>query len=441
MTVLVVKGGHRVPVTGRKAWPLAGLGVAGDPYDGWLPRSIELIGGTSLSYARIYRTQPWVYIVVNKLARGVARLPLKTYLLDGNDREFVRDHPLARLIKRPNPRAPAFRLKEAIVGSLAIYAHALVWKYRPRIGAPPSELWPLNWQHVTIVPGETRPIDGYVYHGPVGRRFFRPEDVIHLEWWGPEGRGVSPLEPLRRTLLMEDAGQRYAIGSFANAARPSGFLKTTRPLDDEEKEELRAELATTHQGPDNAFRIALLEAGMEWEPAQHTAQEAEVIAHRKLNREEVAAVYDIDPTQIGILDRATFSNVTEAHRALYQDTYGPWTTLVEETLDAQLVEEERATWGDVFLEFDFNEVLKGNPRERSEAYQRQRDASVATPNELRRAENRPDHPDPLADELWVPANMVPISQAGQAATAGLASLAAMVADELERRGRSGRDEQ
>jgi phage portal protein BeeE len=57
-------------------------------------------------------------------------------------------------------------------------------------------------------------------------------------------------------------------------------------------------------------------------------QQAAVVEFRKLTREEVAAVFDIPPVLLGILDRATFSNVEELHLAFYQDTLGPWTTLL-----------------------------------------------------------------------------------------------------------------
>lgn len=408
MTVVVTRDGSRLPV-GRKGWPLAGLGMT--PSAG--SKSIRLLGDVNLSYANLYRQQPWVFIVVNKLARGIARLPLHTFVRqEAEGRERTLDHDVARLFDRPNPRTPPFALKEAIVGSLAIYGQQITWKWRPSPGSPPRELWPIPWQNVRIKGGGDKPIEHYVYEGPLGRFFMQPEDVIHFQWWAVDGvKGTSPLEPLRRTLIMEDAGQRYAISSFSNAARPAGALKPGRQLTDEEKEELRAEIATAYAGPDNAFRIALLENGMDWQPMAHSAQEAEVIEHRKLNREEVAAAYDIPPPIIGILDRATFSNVSEQHRMLYMDTLGPWLTMIEEFIGTQMIatEADAGRWEDVFVEFNLGEVLKGNPRERGEFSQRQFQSSQATPNELRALENRRRIENPLADAVWAPVNMVPIS--------------------------------
>jgi phage portal protein BeeE len=54
-----------------------------------------------------------------------------------------------------------------------------------------------------------------------------------------------------------------------------------------------------------------------------TAEEAQYIETRKLNREEVCAAYDVPPPVVHILDRATFSNITEQMRSMYRDTMAP----------------------------------------------------------------------------------------------------------------------
>lgn len=379
-------------------------------------RGIETLGGIYQSYGALYRTQPWVHIVVNKLARGVARLPLRTIEFTGDRRErsVLYDHPFHDLVLNPWPGGSSFALKEAMVGSLALHGHALIAKYRPRRGQPPSELWPLKWQFVTPKAGEDRPIGLYEYRGPEGRANFLPEDVIHLTWWGPEGVGVSPLEPLRRTLMLEEGAQRYSINSFRNAARPSGALSTDQKMNRTERQELREEIEAAHAGVDQAFRLALLSGGLKWEPFSHTAVEAEVINLRKLTREEVAAAYDIPPPVIHILDRATFSNIDEQHRMWYQDTLAPILEMVAETLLVQAFRTEPSYGDNAFPEFDLSDVLKADPDKHSSQQQRRFQSGESTPNELR-AENRkppigdPDDPTNPANQVYIPVNMTPVS--------------------------------
>jgi phage portal protein BeeE len=129
----------------------------------------------------------------------------------------------------------------------------------------PVELWPIDWRYVTMQTGDDVPIDYYEYRGPAGRKIFLPDDVVHFEWWSPNGtKGTSPLEPLRVTLALEDAGTPLLVASFANGIRPSGALVSPKPMIGDDREELKAEIEAIHENPDNAFRMMLLDAGLDW---------------------------------------------------------------------------------------------------------------------------------------------------------------------------------
>ncbi len=398
MTVYLTTKGIRT--VGRKAAPVGGLDAVP------MRRSVDLIGlGSSSAYAEIYATQPWIYVLVNKISRAIARLPIVVRATETNEELAV--HPLAALIRKPNPRTSRFGLIEHRIGSRAIYGHALTWKYRRAPGVPPEELWPLDWRYITI--RETDGVRYFAYDGPAGRKVFFDEDVIYSSWWSPKGdSGTSPLEPLRRMLALEDAGQRYAISSFANAARPAGALVTSGDLDPKERAELRAEIEGAYTGPDNAFRIALLSGGLDWKPFSHTAQEAQTIEHRKLNREEACAVYDIPPPMVHILDRATFSNIDEQHRMLYQDSLGPWFVSEEEDLTLQLVDGEPMYAG-VGIAFDLSKILRGDPEKEARAAAQRRSAGITTGNEERASYGLARIDDPRADAILLPLNSVAVA--------------------------------
>lgn len=84
-------------------------------------------------------------------------------------------------------------------------------KARPGPGKPPTEVWTSSFRNWEVVRGKTAPVEAYVFHGSAGQRLtFAPEDVLHFKWWGTGNDPVafSPMEQLRRTLMMEDAAQR-----------------------------------------------------------------------------------------------------------------------------------------------------------------------------------------------------------------------------------------
>lgn len=410
---------------GLKAWPLSGWQPSGQSF---FPqrRGIDLLGlYNRVAYEQLYRTQPWVHALVNKLSRGIGRLPL-CVLEDqptGAPKEQD-DSDLAELLRKPYPGASAFTLKEAMIGSLAVYGHSLIvpdFGDAPAWTKPPEALWPIPWKYVGVLAGVDEPIGAFVIELGNVRRILPPENVIHLQWWSPEGfMGTSPLEPLRTTLALEDATQRYTVSSFANGSRPSGAVRTEKPMNKTDRDQLRAEIEAMHGGIDNAFRVALLTHGLEWQPFSHSAVESELIAQRKLNREEVCAVYDIPPPLVQILDRATHSNIDEQHRMLYQDSYAPWYTLVEEGFESQMTAKVNR-WKNMSFRFDVDAVLRGDEEKRSVASQRRFQSAQMTPNELRADEGREPAPGSVkpdgtldeehpANQIYIPVNMVPANK-------------------------------
>lgn len=387
--------------------------------------SIELVNLQKSSYEKIYRTQIWVATVVNKLSRGIARLPLKTYV-DGDrpaERTRQRSGPLPDLLKMPYPQGTPFGFKSAIVGNVGIYGNCVAVKVREG-HREPTWLIPTSFAHWQLEPGDGplgqgRPIEWYLFTSNRGQRMaFAPDQVVHFKWWGPglDVVGAPPLEPLRRTLVVEDAAQRTQIASYEHGNRPSGAWSTDATLRKEQIELIRQQLDDTYGGVDNAFKMAVLTGGVKWSPMSHNLVDSEIIATRKLTREEVAAAYDMPPPAIEILDRATFSNVTEQAIQLYRDTYGPWLTMIEETIQSQLIDLEPRMRGQ-YVEFDLNEALKGDPLKRFQAYQSAQ--WWMTPNEVRERENLPPVDDDRANSINIPLNLDPVGPLAEVRCPGL----------------------
>ena len=374
--------------------------------------SVSLTGSRTVSYAALYQHQPWVYIVTNKFARSFARLPLWAYAGiqgGGTASERLTAGSLYELMEEPAPLMAPFSWKEAIAGNLCIYGNAMLVKDRQgaRTGAPRA-LWPSNFSRWSVVPGVDTPIAMYLYQRNDGSKIpFLPEEVVHLRWWnsGSEILGLSPMEPLRRTLAAEDAMQRLQVATFENGLRPSGVLTTpnvfdgTKPADKLALQRLRENVERLHGGPDRAFRLAILEGGMDWKPMAHDFTDAAMVPLRKLTREEVAAAIDIPPPMVGILDNATFANIDTQHRMLYQDSMGPPTTMVGQNLQVQLVRRE-TEWRGQFLEFNMDDVLRGSLLEELRAFQLAQ--WFMTPNEVRANRNLGKLSDPEADRIHVP---------------------------------------
>jgi HK97 family phage portal protein len=418
VTVLQSSSGKLVSTaTPRLSFPSRALplGTIGSAASG----GIGLSGGRVVSYAQLYRTQPWMAIGVNKISRLIASLPLRVYRHADEGRDQVRDGALVELLRRPWERGSAFDLKQAFAFPTLLQGNSVVAKIRRRRGGPPTTLLPLMWQFLVPQLDGDNSILFWQTNQTGQAQFLDLGDVLHTRWLAPDGElGVSPFQQLGTTIALEDAEQRYAQKAFDNALRPGGALVASpeSKLKTPELKELQQQVEEQHGGIDNAFKIMMLGGGLDWKPFSQTAKEAQLVEGRKLNREEIAAIFDIPPPMIGILDNATFSNIEEQHLMLYTDVLSPWLELIEETIQAQLIDPEPAFEG-LEVEFDLNERTKGDPEKRINAFAKAVESGIYTINEAREKEGLPRHEHPDADTPMIQQNNLKPVGAPDVATA------------------------
>jgi HK97 family phage portal protein len=335
------------------------------------------------AYHAMYRSQPWVYVLVSKRARSLARLPLKTYIRDDLNRpEAQPSNPYKKLIDKPNPTISTFRFWEWTGSTYDVFGESFWFKRRDR-GGRPFELWPMHPTRLSYDGNKDR----WIYRDNTGAAAeIKPEDLVHFKSYNPgdDKRGLSPLEPLRATLDAESSAKTATAAFWQNGASPGFVLKHPANLSEPAQKRLKAQVDGEYSGTRNTGKTLVLEEGMEPYPLTINAVDSEYIEGRKLNREEVCAVYDMPPPAVQILDHATYSNITEQMRSLYRDTMGSILAAFEGDLDAQLREPDFAD--NVYAEFLLDGVLRGDFEQRAIAYSK---ADYMTVAEKRRAENLP----------------------------------------------------
>lgn len=376
--------------------------------------SVRINDRLSLSYPDIWRTQPQVRTVVSFLARNIAQIGLHVYeRVSDTDRKRLTDHPLAVLLGRPNPRTTPYRFKEALVSDMGIHDNAIILK-AALSGGQPLGLLRLDPSKVSPVGDNPLWPDAYRLRGARGYRDLAPDQVIHFRGFNPaDGRwGVSPLETLRRILTEEYEAGNWREQLWRNGARFSGVI--SRPKEagnwsDSAAERFRANWRGlyTGDGP-GAGGTPVLEDGMTFTAAGVTPEQAQYLEARKLTREEVAAAFHIPLPMVGILDHATFSNIEEQHRNLYQDTLGPWLQMISEEIALQLLP-DLDTSSKVYVEFNLADKMAGSFEQQSQSFQTAVGGPIMTPNEARARVNLPAIEG--GDELIRPLNVTTGAQA------------------------------
>lgn len=373
--------------------------------------SMTLYDQYSYAYATLYKTQPNVRTCVDFLARNIAQLGLHVFRrVSETDRQRLRDHGMATLIARPNPYTTRYRLIEAMVADLGVFwnAHWLKLKDGPQLG-----LLRLPPEMVTIKGGLVP--TGYEFTNGARTYKYQWGDLVHFRGYNPESpiQGLSPLETLRRVLAEEHAMGDYREYYWRNAARQNGVIE--RPADapswsEPARARFKAEFEALYSGTVNSGKTAILEEGMTWKDTSFNAQESEYLDGRKLTREECARAFHIPLPLVGILDHATFSNIKEQHKHLYQDCLGPWLAMIEDEIELQLLPEFADTEG-VYVEFNIAEKLQGSFEEQASALSTLVGRPIMFANEGRARLNLPRADQEDADLLVTPLNVLVGGQA------------------------------
>lgn len=379
------------------------------------PTALYLVGMRAVSFARIFMSQPWVAAAVMRMMTWAIRVPLKVYRRDGDDpadrtRLRAGDHPLVDAVEGRDRMSQA-QLIMALLGPVLVHGNSVT---EVESGASDAVLLsPRDWRYCRPLMPFRDTIDGFQFDVDTVafKREVSVDDVLHIAYWSPTGPiGCSPLQQLGVTVQIEDSAQRVQRAMFANGTRQSSAVVASESflgLKPEDRQvlmkQLRADVTELYAGPDNSGRPILLPPGLDWKPAGQTVVEADLMEQRKVAREEVAAVYLIPPPLIGILDKATYSNITTQRDMTYTDCLGPPLVLIEQAINAQVV---RNLLGetDVFVEFDFAAVLRGDPLEEIAALRDAIGTALLTPNEGRAVLNRQKSGDPAMDSFYLPFN-------------------------------------
>src|SRR5262245_8390499 len=368
------------------------------------------------TYGYLYTTQPNVRTVIDFLARNVAQLGIHVFRrVSDTDRERLADHELATWLYHPTPFVTRYRLIETLMQDLGIYFNAYWLKLREdgnRIGLqrlPPEQVVVLGGLSPTAFRWITP--RGAVWDIP-------PSEIVYFGGYDPSNplMGLSPLETLRRLLAEDAAAMDHRESFWRNAARIEGVVErpaSAKIWTPEQVESFRAQWRAKFSGASGSGAVPVLQDGATFKAIAFTPRQAEYTAARKLTREEVAAAYHVPLPMVGILEHATFSNIKEQHKQLYQDCLGPWLVMLAEEIERQLLPECRDR-DRVYVEFNIAEKLTGSFEEQAAALQVLVGAPIMTRNEGRARLNLPASDDPGADALVRPLNTT--ASGGETAT-------------------------
>jgi hypothetical protein len=133
------------------------------------------------------------------------------------------------------------------------------------------------------------------------------DDVLHIPGFGFDGyRGLSPLRHhLRMSGAVALATQEYAARFFANNARPDIVLTTDQKLTPELAAEVADLWAAKHSGPRQCAQASGARPRGQGRALSLNAEDAQLLATRQFQIEEIARIYGVPPFMIGHTEKTT----------------------------------------------------------------------------------------------------------------------------------------
>lgn len=351
---------------------------------------------------------------VRMTAQTIGTLPLFLYRKDGKDgRDVATDHPLYPLLHdQPNAEQTATEFVEGMVVCLCLWGNAYVEKVYsgPRIVA-------MNLLRPDLMEvSRDRQTDEIVYRysDPRGATEFTPGQVMHVRGFGMGGdEGLSVLSFARQSLGAAMVTDETAARTFANGLRPSGWLVYKNGnLSKDNRDALRESLQTRLSGPENAGKVGILESGFEWIAADLPPKDAEMLASRAWNVEEICRWFNMPPILVGHASQGQTmwgTGVTAIVLGWHVLGLRPLLIRIEQAMKRSLLRpEERAEY---YAEFSVEGLLRADPAARAEMYSKLIGVAGITPNQICGLENWPRFDG--GDVHLVNSTLVPVDQAGR----------------------------
>ncbi len=336
-----------------------------------------------------FARNPIAYRCVRMIAEAAASAPLVVFV--GGERAAP-DHPLQRLLDRPNPEQSGADLLEAFFGALQTSGNAYLEAAGDGAGEGPlSELYALRPDRMQAIPGPRGWPDAYQYqvNGRTAQLVRQPDGflpVLHLKLYNPtdDYYGFSPLQAAAFAVDIHNASSAWNKALLDNAARPSGALvyansATADRMNVEQFERLRDELMEMHTGSAAAGRPLLLEGGLDWKPMSLTPSEMDFIEGKHVAAREIALAFGVPPQLLGIPGDATYNTYKEANAAFWRGAVVPLATKAARALTGWLG--PRFEGATVAVDLDQAPALAA---EREALWSRLEAATFLTPDERRR---------------------------------------------------------
>lgn len=347
-----------------------------------------------------------VFRCVSLIAGTIANLPLGIYREIPGGGEPAPGHYLNDLLGRePNDMISSFTWREMMMAHLLMQGNhysVIQWNGAGRAVA----LYPVQPEYVDVkrVGGRLRYT---VSLQSGGQEVLDQADVLHIPGLGYDGiKGISVISAVLKNPVGLSLSLDKTMGRTSqNSLRPSAVF-TGPKMDDAAVARLRAVIKSQQAGAENAGEPLFLPPNMELKNWQITPQDAELLASRKFQVDDIGRIFGVPSHMIGQTEKASSwgSGIEQMTIGFVNFSLLSWLGRITHEIDRKLLasSEYRSI-------FTLDALLRADSTARGAFIAQMIQNGIYTPNDGRRLE----HLTPVAEgnHLFIASNLQPMKYA------------------------------
>ncbi len=320
-----------------------------------------------------------VYRAVELISNSIATLPIKILISDESGNNEAEKHPLNYVFSDRNTHnlISKFTLFKLLVQSVLLRGNgfALIERKGDRV----NSLRYLEPNDVQIVFDKVR--NTLYYDVPLIKKRVEPQDMLHFVMFSYDGiKGLSVLQNAARSLSIAHASENAAKGFFDNGMMINGILKVQGPVNQKQREDLRAAWNETYTA--NGSGIAILQGNMDYQTIQLSAKESQMLESRQFGVTDIARFFGVSPILLGDLSAKTNLNTFEAlQNDFLVHTLQPYIVMIENELNRKLLKQSETN---LSITLETNEILRIDKAAQSNYYSTLISSGVLSINEVRK---------------------------------------------------------
>ena len=316
------------------------------------------------------------YACVRLLSDTISSLPVDTFIRRDGNRLPYRPRP-AWVYEPEGPGSSRIEYYKQIVTSMLLSHGAVIQVLRNGAGEVVA-LQPLDPTRVDIRRNKQTRMREFVVDG--GTAVLPGEDVLYITEMRRPGslKGVSRVDELKQTLGLAKALDEFASRYFSNGANTSGMIEFPGNLTQEQAKDLVDSFEAGHKGLKKAHRPGVLSGGAKFVKTGADGEQSQMLQSRQFSVEEVARIFRVPPSMIGLNTPGAMSYASVEHNAIQFTRYS-LTPLIASIEEAH----NRLLPGDVFMRVNMDGLLRGDSATQAQVFSTALQAGYMSVNDVR----------------------------------------------------------